>query len=174
LACLLAAREAGAVPGPAQFSLRLAKEDFAFAAAHFTLLPDGDAERLHGHNYRVRAVLAGPALDGEGMLVPVAPVKAAIRALCASLDERILIAEKSPRLELGREGETLSVRLGNRDYRFPAAEVALLPIPNVTIESLAQHLWQGLAPTLASTPVTRLRLEVEETAGQSASYESPL
>jgi 6-pyruvoyltetrahydropterin/6-carboxytetrahydropterin synthase len=162
------------VVGPAQFSLRLAKEDFAFAAAHFTLFPDGDAERLHGHNYRLRAVLRGPALDDEGMLVPVAPVKAAIRALCAALDERILIAEKSPRLELRREGETLSVRFGTRRYRFPAAEVALLPIPNVTIEALAQHLWQDLAPTLANIPVTWLRLDVEETAGQSASYESPL
>lgn len=168
------AREAGAVPGPAQFSLRLAKEDFAFAAAHFTLFPDAEAERLHGHNYRVRAVLGGPVLDEAGMLVAVAPVKTAIRVLCAALDERVLIAEKSRQLELRREGETLSVRLGARDYRFPSDEVALLPLPNITIESLAQHLWQGLAPSLAKTPVTWLRVEVEETPGQSARYESPL
>ncbi len=174
LAGLDMAREAGAVSASAQFSLRLAKEDFAFAAAHFTLFPDAPAERLHGHNYRVRAVLGGPALDREGMLVAVAPVKAAIRALCAALDERVLIAEKSPKLELKRDGDGLCVRLGARDYRFPIDEVTLLPLPNVTIEALAQHLWQGLAPSLAKTPVTWLRLEVEETAGQSARYESPL
>jgi 6-pyruvoyltetrahydropterin/6-carboxytetrahydropterin synthase len=159
---------------PAQFSLRLAKQDFAFAAAHFTLFAEGEAERLHGHNYRVRAVLGGPVLDEAGMLVTVAPVKSAIRALCAALDERVLIAEKSRQLELLQEGETLSVRLGARDYRFPKNEVALLPLPNITIEALAQHLWQGLAPSLAGTPVTWLRVEVEETSGQSARYDSPL
>lgn len=158
----------------AQFSLRLAKQDFAFAAAHFTLFAEGEAERLHGHNYRVRAVLGGPALDEAGMLIAVAPVKAAIRSLCAALDERVLIAEKSPQLELLQEGETLSVRLGARDYRFPKNEVALLPLPNITIEALAQHLWQGLAPSLAGSLVTWLRVEVEETSGQSARYDSPL
>jgi 6-pyruvoyltetrahydropterin/6-carboxytetrahydropterin synthase len=159
---------------PAQFSLRLAKQDFAFAAAHFTLFAEGEAERLHGHNYRVRAVLGGPVLDEAGMLVTVAPVKSAIRALCAALDERVLIAEKSRQLELLQEGDTLSVRLGARDYRFPKNEVALLPLPNITIEALAQHLWQGLAPSLAGAPVTWLRVEVEETSGQSARYDSPL
>jgi 6-pyruvoyltetrahydropterin/6-carboxytetrahydropterin synthase len=175
------AREAGAVsgpahhsPSPAPFSLRLAKQDFAFAAAHFTLFPDGEAERLHGHNYRVRALLSGPALDEAGMLIAVAPVKTAIRALCAALDERVLIAEKSRQLELRREGETLCVRLGTREYRFPNDEVALLPLANITIEALARHLWQGLAPSLAGTPVSWLRIEVEETPGQCARYESAL
>ena len=162
------------MPGPAQVSLRLAKEDFAFAAAHFTLFPDRSAERLHGHNYRVRVELAGVELDADGLLVAVAPVKAEIRAICAALDERILIPEKSRFLSLQREGPSLCVTLGERAYRFPADEVALLPLPNVTIEALARHIFEALAPSLARTPVARLRVEVEETAGQSAAWEAPL
>ena len=162
------------MPGPAQVSLRLAKEDFAFAAAHFTLFPDRSAERLHGHNYRVRVELFGAELDADGLLVAVGPVKAEIRAICAALDERILIPEKSPRLELRREGASLGVALGERAYRFPADEVALLPLPNVTIEALARHVFEALAPALARTPVRRLRVEIEETAGQSAAWDAPL
>jgi 6-pyruvoyltetrahydropterin/6-carboxytetrahydropterin synthase len=104
----------------------------------------------------------------------VAGLKARIRAVCAALDERVLIPEKSPRLELRREGEAVTVALGARSYRFPRAEVALLPLPNVTIEALAQHVWAELAPSLAGGRVRRLRVEVEETAGQSAAYEADL
>jgi 6-pyruvoyltetrahydropterin/6-carboxytetrahydropterin synthase len=159
---------------PARFQLRLAKEDFAFAAAHFTLFPDEAAERLHGHNYRVRVELSGAELDAFGLLVPVAPVKARIRAVCAALDERILIPEKSPLLALRHEGDAVHVALGSRAYSFPRSEVLLLPLPNVTIEALAQHVFAELAPALAGSPVRRLRVEVEESSGQSAAFEAGL
>jgi 6-pyruvoyltetrahydropterin/6-carboxytetrahydropterin synthase len=162
------------VPRQALVQLRLAKEDFAFAAAHFTLFPDAPAERLHGHNYRVRVELSGSDLDGLGLLVPVGPVKARVRAICAALDEHILIPEKSAQLELRALGDAVEVALGTRSYRFPKSEVRVLPVPNVTIEALARHVWGELAPSLAGSPVRRLRIEVEETAGQSAAYESNL
>ncbi len=150
--------------------MKLAKQDFKFSAAHFTLFPNDEAERLHGHNYRVRAELEGREPGPDGLLVPVAEVKAALRALCASLDERTLIPEKSPRLEVSRDGDEVEVRFGARRYRLPAADTRLLPLPNVTMELLAMHLWNELAPSLAGGAVDRLVVEVEETAGQSASY----
>ena len=162
------------MPRPALIQLRLAKEDFAFAAAHFTLFADQAAERLHGHNYRVRIELSGAELDGHGFLVPVAGLKTRIRAICATLDERILIPEQSRLLELRHESDSIAVSLGTRPYRFPRDEVALLPLPNVTIEALAKHVWGELAPSLAGTKVLRLRVEVEETAGQSAAFEADL
>jgi len=168
------AREAGSVPHPAQFSLRLAKEDFAFAAAHFTLFAHGEAERLHGHNYRVRVRLTAATLDEAGMIAPVAPVKASIRSLCAALDERVLLPEKSPQLVVVEEGDAIGVTYGARTYRFPRDEVLRLPLPNVTIESLAWYLWDALAATLPKGNVDSLCVEVEETAGQSAAYEAPL
>jgi 6-pyruvoyltetrahydropterin/6-carboxytetrahydropterin synthase len=167
-------RDSRAVPRAALVQLRLAKEDFAFAAAHFTLFPDTAAERLHGHNYRVRVELAAAELDGLGFLVPVAPVKARVRAICATLDERILIPEKSRLLELRQEADAVQVSLGGRTYRFPKSEVSLLPLPNVTIEALAKYVWGELAPSLSASPVRRLRVEVEETSGQSAAYEADL
>ena len=41
-----------------RFTVRLAKQDFKFSAAHFTLFPDGTAELLHGHNFQVAVAVA--------------------------------------------------------------------------------------------------------------------
>jgi len=145
-----------------------------FAAGHALRGYKGKCENVHGHNYRVRVELSGPDLDGLGFLVPVAPVKARVRAICAALDERILIPEKSPLLELRPEPDAVQVSVSGRTYRFPKSEVSLLPLPNVTIEALARHVWGELAPALSASPVRRLRIEVEETPGQSAAYEADL
>ena len=38
-----------------RWSIDIYKEYLKFSAAHFLIFPDGSAERLHGHNYRVYA-----------------------------------------------------------------------------------------------------------------------
>lgn len=154
--------------------VKLAKQDFKFSAAHFTLFPGGEAERLHGHNYRVRVELEGRDPGPDGLLISVAEVKETLRSLCAALDERTLIPEKSPQLTVVRDDDAIEVAFGARRYRVPAGDARLLPIPNVTMELLAMHLWHELAPSLAGSAVERLLLEVEETAGQSASYSGTL
>ena len=162
------------MPDAPRFSIHLAKEDFKFSAAHFTLFPDGRAELLHGHNYRVRVALAGPGLDAVGLLVDAAAVKGRIRASCAALDERTLIPTATDRLAVSREDGGVEVRFGDRSYRFPEGDVVLVPLENVSIELLARKLWQELAPELAGTAVEELTVEVEETPGQSCAYRAPL
>jgi len=155
---------------PPEFSIRLAKEDFKFSAAHFTLFPDGRAELLHGHNYRVRLELAGRSLSDIGLLFDVSVVKRAIRARCAALDERTLIPTGTDHLSVDRRDGTVEVRFRERVYAFPEADVVLLPLANVSIELLAQMLWRQVVETLAATPVERMTVEVEETPGQSCAY----
>ncbi len=157
-----------------RYTLRLGKEDFKFAAAHFTLFPDGRAERLHGHNYRVRVELAGDELGEAGLLFDLAAAKLAIRAACEGLDERTLLPTASERVALGREGDHLEVRFDDRDYRFPLEDVVLLPLENISIELLARYLWDSLAPSFVGSPVTRLALEVAESAGQSCRFVAPI
>ncbi len=155
------------------FEIRLAKEDFKFSAAHFTLFPGGRAELLHGHNYRVRVLLAGPRLDEVGLLVDVAAVKDRIRSSCRALDERTLIPDRAgreSRLEVRPSEGAVEVSFDGRTYRFPADDVVFLPLENVSIELLARVLWDQIAPALAETPVEVLTVEVEETAGQSCAY----
>ena len=155
----------------ARYRMVLAKEDFKFSAAHFTLFSDGRAELLHGHNYRVRVELAGDDLDAEGLLVDIESFKRALRELCARLDSRTLIPGDSARLQCTREGTAVAVRCGERAYRFPAEDTLVLPLANTSIELLARLLWDELAPRLAGSRIDTLAVSVEESAGQHCWYE---
>ena len=157
-----------------RYRMLLAKEDFKFSAAHFTLLPDGRAELLHGHNYRVQVALAGGGLDAEGLLVDIETFKKELRRECARLDSRTLLPAESGRLDWTREGDAVEVRCGERSYRFPADDILLLPLVNTSIELLARMLWRHLAPHLAGSRVETLGVSVEESAGQSCWYEDRL
>jgi 6-pyruvoyltetrahydropterin/6-carboxytetrahydropterin synthase len=157
-----------------RYRIALAKEDFKFSAAHFTLFADGRAELLHGHNYRVRVELAGGELDGAGLLLDLESFKRELRRLCARLDSRTLIPGESPRLRATRQGDAIEVRCGERTYRFPAEDTVLLPLPNTSIELLARLLWQDLAPHLAGSRVESMGVSVEESPGQQCWYEERL
>ncbi len=156
------------------FRIRLAKEDFKFSAAHFTLFPDGRAELLHGHNYRVRLEITGSTLSEIGLLFDVSRVKQRIRERCDALDEHTLIPMEADRLTVERRGGSVEVRGANRLYRFPEEDVVLLPLENVSMELLARMLWGEIAESLAGSPVETLWVEVQETPGQSAAFGAPL
>ena len=155
-----------------RYRMVLAKEDFKFSSAHFTLFGEGRAELLHGHNYRVRVELSGEDLDAEGLLVDIESFKRTLRGLCARLDSRTLIPGESRRLHWTREGEAIGVRCGERVYRFPAEDTLVLPLANTSIELLARMFWRDLAPCLTGSGVDTLAVAVEETAGQQCWYEA--
>jgi 6-pyruvoyltetrahydropterin/6-carboxytetrahydropterin synthase len=162
------------MPEPARFRIALAKEDFKFSAAHFTLFPEGGAELLHGHNYRVRVELGGSELGEEGLLVDLDAFKKTLRAACARLDSRTLLPGESQRLEWSEQDGAIEIRCGDRAYRFPAGDILVLPLANTSMELLAQMLWRDLAAHLAGTQVEWMAVSVEESAGQRCWYESRL
>jgi 6-pyruvoyl-tetrahydropterin synthase len=67
------------MPSTGRFHIELAKEDFKFSAAHFTLFGPDAAERLHGHNYRVTVAVEGEELDARGLLRIRRPARGARR-----------------------------------------------------------------------------------------------
>jgi len=73
-----------------RYRMVLAKEDFKFSAAHFTLFADGRAELLHGHNYRVRVELAGERLDELGMVLDFADLKEMMQEILGPFDHRVI------------------------------------------------------------------------------------
>jgi len=156
-----------------RFTLTLAKQDFKFSAAHFTLFPGGGAELLHGHNYRVRVELEGRVLDDHGLLVSFESVKTAIRDACRRLDERVLLPAAAP-IEARRDGDGVEVAFGGRRYRFPVADVFELPLANTSIELLAEWLWRELAPVIPTDRVETMSVSVEETDGQACRFSAPL
>ena len=61
-----------------------------FSAAHFLSHYRGKCERLHGHNYKVRAYARGATLDSGGMLVDFGALKGALREVLGHLDHSLL------------------------------------------------------------------------------------
>jgi 6-pyruvoyltetrahydropterin/6-carboxytetrahydropterin synthase len=72
------------------------------------------------------------------------------------------------------DGETVSVSVdGKPRYVFPRKDCALLPIPNTTVEMLAQLLTERLQhelQTMGAKDLSAIEMEVEENFGQSAVY----
>jgi 6-pyruvoyltetrahydropterin/6-carboxytetrahydropterin synthase len=68
----------------------LVRVEADFAAAHFLKHYKGKCERLHGHNYKVRAWAKGPTLSEGGMLLDFAELKGALRAVLEGLDHSLL------------------------------------------------------------------------------------
>ena len=159
---------------PPRFVLRLAKEDFKFSVAHFTVFSETVAEELHGHNYRVRVEIAGEGIDAHGLLLDLRGLKAEIRRLCGELDSKTLLPERSTLVRVIAAEGGYEVRYGSRLYRLPAGDVRVLAIRNTSIEELAVWFWRMLRPALAGSLITELRVEVEETAGQSCVYAASL
>jgi len=64
--------------------------DETFAAAHNLRNYYGKCENLHGHNYKVRVVLAGKELDDTGLLYDFVHLKRVIQEVIGGLDHKYL------------------------------------------------------------------------------------
>jgi 6-pyruvoyltetrahydropterin/6-carboxytetrahydropterin synthase len=151
------------------WSISIEKDYLKFSAAHFLIFPDGTAEQLHGHNYKV-FVDVHTALDPHGLVVNFKEIKPLVRGLCDELDEHLLLPGQHPVLTTTRVGTQMEVRYRERFYSIPAAEVIVLPIGNSSAENLAawfgRTLRQRMATAWPQLQVRRLQVGVEETPGQ--------
>ena len=98
-----------------------------------------------------------------------------MRPLTDELDHKMLVPTQS-RLIWRRSSATRSVRLSFRDkeWVFPREDCVLLPIENTTAELLAKYLSAQLRDALRDSHrylPDAIRMEVEESFGQTARYE---
>jgi 6-pyruvoyltetrahydropterin/6-carboxytetrahydropterin synthase len=158
-----------------QFKVAVTKEDLVFASAHFITLAGHRCESLHGHNYRAGVVVEG-GLDTESWFVlDFAALKLLMRRLTNELDHRVLLPRDNPKLTISEDGDSVRVAFdGQPRYLFPARDCVILPIPNTTVEMLAQYLTGRVRAELRALHVTAIEIEVEENFGQSASYRETL
>ena len=61
-----------------------------FSSGHALRGYKGKCENVHGHNYRVKVTLAGPQLDGIGLLADFTALKRVLRGIIAVLDHQFL------------------------------------------------------------------------------------
>jgi len=157
-----------------EFRVSVTKDYLVFASAHFITFAGHRCEGLHGHNYRARVTVEG-ALNQESWFVfDFVELKRIMKRLCDEIDHLVLLPTKSDRVGVKEDGETVSVSVdGKPRYVFPRKDCALLPIPNTTVEMLAQMLTERLHAELTAQGakgLTAIEMEVEENFGQSAVY----
>jgi 6-pyruvoyltetrahydropterin/6-carboxytetrahydropterin synthase len=118
-----------------------------FAAGHALRGYRGKCENVHGHNYRVRAIVAGEALDAAGLLVDFVDLKQILRAIIENLDHRFL------------------------------NDVPPFDTMNPTAENLAQYFHQEMSRRLDGAgrpnPVRVAEVKVWETDTATATYRLP-
>jgi 6-pyruvoyltetrahydropterin/6-carboxytetrahydropterin synthase len=104
-----------------------------------------------------------------------AALKQLMRRLTQELDHRVLLPRDNPKLAITEEHGSVKVAFdGDPRYVFPVRDVLILPIPNTTVEMLAEYLAGRIRAELTAVTVTAIEVEVEENFGQAASYRETL
>jgi 6-pyruvoyltetrahydropterin/6-carboxytetrahydropterin synthase len=164
--------------GRGEYRVSVTKDYLVFSSAHFITFAGHRCEGLHGHNYRVRVSIEG-ALNQEAWFVfDFVELKRIMKRLCDEIDHLVLLPLQSDRIKVFEEADNVRVDVdGKPRYLFPRKDCSLLPIPNTTVEMLAQLLTSRLKETLgaaAMKPLTAIEMEVEENFGQTAVYRETL
>ncbi|HVH29518.1 MAG TPA: 6-carboxytetrahydropterin synthase [Vicinamibacterales bacterium] len=157
-----------------EFRVSVTKDYLVFASAHFITFAGHRCEGLHGHNYRASVTVEGSLNDEAWFVFDFVELKRLMRRLCDQIDHLVLLPLQSDRVRVDEDGDFVNVGVdGKPRYVFPKRDCALLPIPNTTVEMLAQMLTERLRAELDSSGVrnvTAIEMEVEENFGQSATY----
>ena len=156
------------------FRVSVSKDYLVFASAHFITFAGHRCEGLHGHNYRASVTLEGELNEESWFVFDFVEIKKIMSRLCGEIDHLVLLPLQSERVTVTEEGESVKVAVdGKPRYMFPRRDCALLPVPNTTVEMLAQLLTDRLRAeleTLGAGGITAIEMEVEENVGQAAVY----
>jgi len=115
-----------------------------FEAAHRLVRDFGPASRMHGHTYRMEAILRGQRLQDDGTLYDIGELRQAVDDLATSLDYRDL------------------------------NEVPGLADVNTTAEALADYCWERLAASLRDQGLDSLLVRIWESPDVYAAREDGL
>src|SRR6187200_2876619 len=156
------------------YKVTVTKDYIVFASAHFITFAGHRCEGLHGHNYRATVTVEGDLDPDAWFVFDFVVLKKLMKQLCDEIDHVVLLPLESERVKVSVDGEIVNVAVdGKPRYVFPRKDCALLPIPNTTVEMLAQLLTERLQhelQTMGAQDLSAIEMEVEENFGQSAVY----
>lgn len=162
------------MPERGTYRVSVTKDYLVFASAHFITFAGHRCEGLHGHNYRVRATVEGELDQQSWFVFDFIILKRILKQLCDAIDHKVLLPLENPRVRVREQGASIAVDYdGALRYLFPREDCALLPVPNTTVEMLAQLLATQLRAALGTDGargLTAVEVEVEENFGQMAAY----
>jgi 6-pyruvoyltetrahydropterin/6-carboxytetrahydropterin synthase len=164
--------------GRGEYRVSVTKDYLVFSSAHFITFAGHRCEGLHGHNYRVAVTIEGALNEEAWFVFDFVDLKRIMKRLCDEIDHLVLLPLQSDRIKVFEDGDNVRVDVdGKPRYVFPRKDCSLLPIPNTTVEMLAQLLTSRLKDTIGADglkPLTAIAMEVEENFGQTAVYRETL
>jgi 6-pyruvoyltetrahydropterin/6-carboxytetrahydropterin synthase len=120
-------------------TLRLARENMFFSAGHFMIFSHDAREHAHGHNYQLSVDLRY-ILPENGVSFDCQWYIERLSELCQPLNRIFLLPTQSPHLTIKETETSYQLSFNGEPINFPRSEVRLLPIPNISMESLVVWL----------------------------------
>ncbi len=145
-------------------SIYVCKPCLRFSAAHF-LVSHEKCGRMHGHNYKVRVRVRGEP-GRTGIIIDFHALVKRVLAICGDLDHKMIVPQLAADITVQSRGEQVRIIMADRFYELPSRDVAMLPIPASTAESLAEYFFNRLNEELSGLE----EVEIEESPGSVACY----
>jgi len=149
-------------------TIEISKEYLKFSGAHFTVFNATERERLHGHNFKVRASVIAP-VDDNGLCFNYQEIKQRIHSVCKELDEYLLLPGDSPYLHIQQNDDKVTVVFNQQTMSFLASDTLVLPIRNTTVEEFSYLIMCQLVESddfFIQNGVKQLRVSVSSGDGQ--------
>lgn len=149
-----------------------------FSASHFIVFENGFCEPLHGHNFRVEAVMDAP-LNEAGYAIDFNVVNQELTKILQPWRERLLLPGKNTDFTIEKTGSQIEITYTQPDgtplfWSIPAEHCVILDVVNTTAELIAQtiaiRLWKRLS---SKASLNWLEIRLEETQGCSATFRIP-
>ena len=121
----------------ATYRVDVTKQQFVFSAAHFITFAGDICERIHGHNYGVRASVEGP-LDENRYVVDFIALRDAVLQETQALDHHVILPDSHSEIKVSSDGTETTARFRDRRWVFPNEDCVILPVVNTTAEEIAR------------------------------------
>jgi len=121
----------------ATFRVDVTKEQFTFSAAHFITFAKDICERIHGHNYGVRASVEGP-LDENRYVVDFIALRDAVLVETLKMDHHVILPRDHAEIKITSDERETTATFRDRRWVFPNEDCVILPVINTTAEEIAR------------------------------------
>lgn len=121
----------------ATFRVDVTKEQFTFSAAHFITFAKDICERIHGHNYGVRASVEGP-LDENRYVVDFIALRDAVLVETTQMDHHVILPSDHAEIKITSDDRETTATFRDRRWVFPNEDCVILPVINTTAEEIAR------------------------------------
>lgn len=153
------------------YRINIFKEAIHFNAAHFTIFSETQRERLHGHDYFLKAFITCDLQLNHGLIFDYKILKKLMSNITEQLNEFFLLPEHSPMLKIKYVEDNIEFSYQHDFFSLPKKDVKLLPLQNVSNEELLDWIYQQLKSMWIPLPqsIISIELELENGRGQSIS-----